>query len=69
MIIFCCAAAYTGVDKVIHKHTNIAGDHVSRGTRFKGYSCKRNVGAFVFYNKKWKFLYNKYTHEFDSAVM
>lgn len=68
-IIFCCAAAYTGVDEVNYKHTNIAGDHVSSGTRFRGYSCKRNSGAFVFYDKKWKFLHHSYTHELDSAAL
>lgn len=52
-IIFCCAAAYTGEYNNL-THANIAGDHVSSGKRFKGYSCKRNTGAFVFYDKKWK---------------
>ena len=68
-IIFCCAAAYTGVDKINYKHKNIAGDHVSNGTRFGGYRCDRNSGAFVFYDKKWKFLHNNYTHELDSAAL
>lgn len=60
-ILFCYEA--------IHKHTNIAGDHMSGGTRFKGCPCKRNSGAFVFYDKRWKFLHNNYAHELDSAAM
>lgn len=28
-------------------HANVADDHVTDGVRFKGYSCKRNTGAFT----------------------
>jgi len=65
-VVFCCAGAYTG--KGAKGHSNIAGDHVSGGKRYHGYRCKRNTGAFVFYNGKWKFLYKAYTHELDSAA-
>lgn len=65
-IVFCCAGAYTGTRE--KGHSNIAGDHVSSGRRFKGYKCTRNTGCFVFYNGKWKFLYEVYSNELDSAA-
>lgn len=45
-IVLAFAGAFTGTmfDK---GHFNIAGDHVSGGKRFKGYRCKRNIGAFT----------------------
>lgn len=64
-IVFCCAGAYTGSGAT--GHGNIAGDHVSGGKRYRGYRCTRNTGAFVYYNGRWKFLYDKYSHELDSA--
>ena len=65
-IIFCCAGAYTGTGS--KSHSNIAGDHVSGGIRYHGYRCPRNTGAFVYYKRKWKFLYKDYTTELDSAA-
>ena len=50
------------------RHCKIAGDHVSKGIRYKGYNCCRNTGAFVYYAGKWKFLYNDYSAEMDSAA-
>lgn len=67
-VVLCCEAAFTGECLTEFKHTNIAGDHVSSGVRFKGYRCKRNTGAFVWYENKWKFLWKDYSHELDSAV-
>lgn len=67
-VIFCAEAAFTGELLKYFKHSNIAGDHVSSGIRYKGYRCKRNTGAFVFYNGKYKFLYNQYSQELDSAA-
>lgn len=68
-VILFAEAAYTGepLDKEF-KHVKIAGDHVSNGTRFKGYKCCRNTGAFVYYSNKWKFLYKDYSAELDSAA-
>jgi hypothetical protein len=66
--VICVAeAAYTGECLKEFKHSNIAGDHVSGGVRYKGYKCKRNTGAFVFYNKRWKFCYQQYSSELDAA--
>lgn len=67
-ISFVCAAAYTGRRLDVFQHDNIAGDHVSAGQRFHGYRCNRNSGAFVSYNSKWKFLYQNYSYELDSAA-
>lgn len=68
-IILFAEAAYTGAPlEKEFKHNKIAGDHVSNGTRFKGYKCSRNTGAFVYYLGKWKFLYKDYSAELDSAA-
>ena len=69
-VIFCCAAAFTGELSNEFRHSNIAGDHVSdgMGKRYRGYRCLRNTGAFVYYNEKWKFLYEDYSAELDSAA-
>jgi hypothetical protein len=62
------AGAYTGELLEEFKHKNIAGDHVSSGKRYKGYRCKRNTGAFVSFNGKWKFLYKHYSSALDEAA-
>ena len=67
-VVFCCEAAYTGECLTEFKHTNIAGDHVSSGERFRGYRCTRNTEAFVWYENQWKFLWKEYSHELDSAA-
>lgn len=68
-VILVAEAAYTG--KRINKfsHTNVAGDHVSSGKRYKGYRCVENTGAFVYYNDNWKFCYKNYSNELDSATL
>lgn len=65
--IFCCAASFTSDTLKAFSHLKIAGDHVSSGERYKGYRCERNTGAFVFYDNNWKFLYDEYSSELDSA--
>jgi hypothetical protein len=50
------------------KHTNIAGNHVSRGELHKGYSCRKNTGAFVWYKGKWEFLLKNYATELKVAA-
>lgn len=74
---YVAAAAFTGVgweDGFDHKL--IAGDHVARlswetldAKRYRGYPCKRNTGAFVYYNGQYKFLYKVYSLELDSAAI
>ena len=61
-------AAFTGELLKEFKHSNIAGDHVTNGKRERGYRCKRNTGAFVYYNNTPKFLYKDYSNEFNRAA-
>lgn len=67
-VILIAEAAYTGELLTEFKHTNIAGDHVSSGKRYKGYRCKRNTGAFVYYNSKWRFCHREYSKDMDDAA-
>lgn len=65
---YCVAGAFTGVGyENGFSHDYIAGDHVSEGVRYNGYSCPRNTGAFVFYNGHYDFLYLYYSHELELA--
>lgn len=67
-VILFAEAAYTGQLLKDFKHLNIAGYHVSSGEKHEGYKCTSNTGAFVFYNGNWKFLYQNYSYELDSAA-
>ena len=67
-VILFAEAAFTGQCLKVFDHFNVAGDHVSGGKRYKGYRCKRNTGAFVFYDNKWKFCHLNYSHELDVAA-
>ena len=67
-ILLVAEAAYIKDPETVFGHMNIAGDHVTHGQRFKGYSCGNNSGAFIFYKGKWKFCYNSYTNELDLAA-
>lgn len=53
---FCCEAAFTGQKLKTFSHTNVADNHVSGGKWHKGYSCRANTGAFVWYGDRWAFL-------------
>lgn len=59
-VTFCCEAAFTGQRLASFAHTNVADAHVSGGTWHKGYNCRANTGAFVWYGDKWAFM-NKTT--------
>ena len=67
-VIMFAEATFTGDYLDEFQHSNIAGDHVSQGKRYKGYACKRNNGAFVYYNDTPKFVYQNYSNEFDKAA-
>lgn len=67
-VILFAEAAYTGELLKEFKHFNIAGDHVSAGKRYKGYRCKRNTGAFVYYGGSFKFCHKDYSQEMDRAA-
>lgn len=62
------AGAFTGTE-FDKGHANIAGDHVSSGIRFKGYSCKRNTGAFTWSAASGpQFFYADYSAALDRAA-
>lgn len=67
-VIMFAEAAFTGELLDEFKHSNVAGDHVSGGKRYKGYKCKRNNGAFVWYEGTPKFIHANYSSEFDKAA-
>ncbi|MCM1140834.1 MAG: YdcF family protein [Muribaculum sp.] len=67
-IILAFAGAFTGTE-FDKSHANIAGDHVSAGNRFKGYSCKRNTGAFTWSPVAGhQFFYQDYSSKLDKAA-
>ena len=68
-VILFAEAAYTGQCLDTFNHFNVAGDHVSSGHRYRGYRCRRNTGAFVFFNGNWKFCHLVYSNELDSAAL
>ncbi len=67
-IVLAFAGAFTGT-KFDKGHVNVAGDHVAGGTRFKGYRCKRNTGAFTWSAKSGpQFFYKDYSSALDRAA-
>ena len=67
-VVLVAEASYTGELKMEFKHSNVAGNHVSGGQMYKGFRCKRNTGAFVWYGGKWKFCYPEYAREMEKAA-
>ncbi|MDE6341259.1 MAG: YdcF family protein [Muribaculaceae bacterium] len=66
-IILAFAGAFTGTE-FDRGHLNVAGDHVAGGKRFKGYSCKRNTGAFTWSESSGPlFHYKDYSPALDRA--
>ncbi len=61
-VLMSCEAAFTGELLKDFRHSNIAGNHTSGGTYFRGYSCKANTGCFAWYGdtKEWNFAMNDY---------
>lgn len=67
-IVLAFAGAFTGTE-FDKGHVNVAGDHVAGGTRFKGYRCKRNTGAFTWSAKSCpQFFYKDYSSALDRAA-
>lgn len=67
-IVLAFAGAFTGTE-FDKGHTNVAGDHVAGGVRFKGYSCKRNTGAFTWSAESGpSFFYKDYSFALDRAA-
>lgn len=67
-IILAFAGAFTGTD-FYKGHSNVAGDHIEGGKRYKGYRCKRNTGAFTWSAKSGpQFFYKYYSSKLDRAA-
>lgn len=67
-IVLAFAGAFTGTE-FDKGHSNVAGDHVACGTRFKGYRCKRNTGAYTWSIKSGpRFFYKDYSSALDKAA-
>lgn len=67
-IVMAFAGAFTGTE-FDKGHSNVAGDHVAGGTRFKGYRCKRNTGAYTWSIKSGpRFFYKDYSSALDKAA-
>jgi hypothetical protein len=67
-VILFAEAAYTGELLKEFKHFNVAGNHVSGGKLYNGFRCKRNTGAFVYYNGSFRFCHKDYTKEMEIAA-
>jgi len=68
-VIFCCEAAFTHelLDKFAH--SNIDGDHVGGGKRYKGAKCYDNSGAFAWFSDStWEFIHGDYSGVLDSVA-
>lgn len=67
-IVLAFAGAFTGTE-FDKGHSNVAGDRVAGGVRFKGYRCKRNTGAFTWSAKSGpRFFYKDYSAAMDKAA-
>lgn len=67
-IVLAFAGAFTGTE-FDKGHSNMAGDHVAGGVRFRGYSCKRNTGAFTWSTESGpSFFYKDYSFALDRAA-
>ncbi len=68
-IIFCAEAAFTHELLDEFAHSNIDGDHVSGGKRYKGAKCKDNSGAFAWFSDTtWEFVNGEYNELLDSVA-
>ena len=67
-VIFVCEAAFTHVLLESFDHSNIDGDHVSGGVRYRGAQCEANSGAFTYYDGRWCFIAGDYSAALDSAA-
>ena len=67
-VIFVCEAAFTHALLESFDHSNIDGDHVSGGVRFRGAECRDNSGAFTFYDGRWHFIVGDYSAALDTAA-
>lgn len=67
-IVLAFAGAFTGTE-FDKGHSNVAGDHVAGGVRFKGYRCKRNTGTFTWSVMSGpQFFYKDYSTALDKVA-
>ena len=68
-VVFCAEAAFTHELLDEFTHTNIDGDHVSGGKRYKGAECKDNSGAFAWFDDTtWEFVNGEYDELLDRVA-
>ena len=68
-VIFCAEAAFTHELLDEFAHSNIDGDHVSAGQRYKGAKCYDNSGAFAWFDDTtWEFVNGEYHDLLDSVA-
>ena len=68
-VIYCAEAAFTHELIDEFDHSNIDGDHVSGGKRYKGAKCKDNSGAFAWFgDTTWEFVHGEYSELLDSVA-
>ena len=68
-VVFCAEAAFTHELLDEFAHSNIDGDHVSGGKRYKGAQCEDNSGAFAWFNDStWEFINGEYSELLDSVA-
>ena len=68
-VIYCAEAAFTHELLDEFAHSNIDGDHVSGGKRYKGAKCKDNSGAFAWFDDTtWEFVHGEYNELLDSVA-
>ena len=67
-VIFCAEAAFTHELLDEFAHSNIDGDHVGGGKRYKGAKCYDNSGAFAWFSDTtWEFVHGEYSELLDSV--
>jgi len=68
-VIMCAEAAFTHELLDEFAHSNIDGDHVSGGKRYKGAKCYDNSGAFAWFGDSvWEFVHGDYSELLDSVA-
>jgi len=68
-VILCAEAAFTHELLDEFSHSNIDGDHVVGGKRYKGADCLDNTGAFAWYgDTTWEFVHGEYGELLDSVA-
>ena len=68
-VVFCAEAAFTHELLDEFDHSNIDGDHVSGGKRYKGAKCQDNSGAFAWFgDSTWEFVNGEYSELLDSVA-